>query len=88
MGVSEAFSKFCSLFHDFYTHGFTEKGEQNTKNASETPNVIIYLGRKAGIEGPSGVQKNRKDKITPKPLVRERSLEPTELSTLLARLAV
>jgi hypothetical protein len=52
LDVSEAFSKFCSLFHDFYTHGFTEKGEQNTKNAPETPDVIIYMGRKTGIERP------------------------------------
>ncbi len=72
MGVSEAFSKFC-------TPVFSKIGVQKTKNAPETPNLIIYTGRKQVLKGSEGYKNPGKAKLRPNHvLVRDPDL--TELS--------
>jgi len=41
IGRFQAFLKNLFPFSQFYTPDFNEKREQKTKNAPETPNVII-----------------------------------------------
>ena len=40
-------------------------GVQNTKNASETPNLIIYMGKKQEFKGPKGYKNPGKGKSRP-----------------------
>ena len=51
IGRFRGFFKILFPFSQFYAPIFSEKREQKSKNTPETPNAIIYMGRKARIEG-------------------------------------
>ena len=65
IGRFSGFFKILFPFSPFYTPIFSEKREQKSKNASETPNAQFFQAEKQELKGPEGYKNPRKVKLRP-----------------------
>ena len=72
MGVSEAFSKICSLFHSFTLMVLLKKGNKIRKMLLKRPIHSLYGQKKQQLKGSEGYKNPEKARLRPNhTLVRE-----------------